>query len=50
MQVEIDRALYMNERTLLPNGNFETFRRLLLQVLGEVAAIGSRDTPRVAAE
>ena len=50
VQVEIDRALYMNERTLLPNGNFETFRRLLLQVLGEVAAIGSRDTPRVAAE
>ncbi len=50
IQVEIDRALYMNERTLQPNGNFEAFKTLLGGVIAEIAEIGQSDEQRVAAE
>lgn len=50
VQVEIDRALYMNEKTLQPNGNFEAFRTLLSGVIAEIAEIGAAKKPRVAAE
>ena len=50
VQVEVDRALYMNEKTLRPNGNFKAFRTLLGGVIAELAAIGRPETMRVAAE
>ncbi len=39
IQVEIDRSLYMEERSVRPNANFSAFRELLSQVAAEVAGI-----------
>ncbi len=50
VQIEVDRALYMNERTMLPNGNFAAFRQLLSGVIAEIAEIGRVTPRRVAAE
>jgi N-formylglutamate amidohydrolase len=51
VQVEIDRALYMDERTIRPHAGFETFRALLEGVIAEIAAIGRpRRTLPLAAE
>lgn len=50
VQIEIDRALYMNEHTLEPNGNFDAFKALLEGVIAEVAAIGRPEKTRLAAE
>ena len=50
IQVEIDRALYMNERTLKPNDNFEAFRTVLSGVIAEIADIGRGAEQKVAAE
>ena len=44
IQIEIDRALYMDEKTIRPNGNFHAFRALLRGVVSELAALGNRDT------
>ena len=41
IQVEIDRALYMDEDMIQPNANFQAFRGLLRQVTAQIAAIGS---------
>ena len=49
VQIEIDRALYMNERLIRPNGNYAAFRTLLKGVIGEIAAIG-RPRKSLAAE
>jgi len=38
-QIEIDRALYMDERAIRPNGNFETMKRIVTGVLAR--AIGA---------
>ncbi len=48
IQVEIDRALYMNERLVRPSGNFQTFQTLLRGVIGEITAIGRRELPLAA--
>ncbi|KIC10479.1 N-formylglutamate amidohydrolase [Leisingera sp. ANG-M1] len=48
IQVEIDRALYMDEANIRPNGNFETLQRLLRQVTAEIAAIGQEEMPLAA--
>jgi N-formylglutamate deformylase len=50
VQIEIDRALYMNERLIRPNGNFEAFRRLMRGVIREIAEIGRARAVPVAAE
>jgi N-formylglutamate amidohydrolase len=50
IQVEIDRALYMNEKTLEPNENFEAFRSALEGVIKDIAEIGKTDNMRLAAE
>ncbi len=50
VQVEIDRALYMNERTITPSANFAAFQRLLETVIAQLAAIGRPVETRVAAE
>lgn len=49
IQIEIDRALYMNELRVRPNGNFENFRTLMTRVVAEIADIGRKEV-RVAAE
>lgn len=50
VQIEIDRALYMNERLIRPNGNFTAILRLLEAVVSEIAAIGRQDKLPLAAE
>lgn len=50
IQVEIDRALYMNERTLELNDDFEAFRSLLTGVIAEITDIGRGVEQKVAAE
>ncbi|MFN3664065.1 N-formylglutamate amidohydrolase [Yoonia sp.] len=50
VQVEIDRALYMNERTLEPSAEFTAFRDLLARVIAQLADIGRVPEVRVAAE
>lgn len=43
VQIEIDRALYMNEQEIRPNGNFAEFKCLIEQVVGDIADIGRAD-------
>lgn len=50
IQVEIDRALYMNEKTLTPSAGFDAFRDLLAGVITDLAGIGRMNEVRVAAE
>jgi len=50
VQIEIDRALYMNERTIRPNANYASFKRLLDGIIAEVAAIGRAAEMPLAAE
>ena len=50
IQVEIDRALYMNEQLIRPNANFQAFRTLLQGVIAEIAKIGRPDQKSLAAE
>jgi N-formylglutamate amidohydrolase len=51
VQVEIDRALYMDERTIQPHTGFEAFRALLDGIIAELAGIGRpRRTLPLAAE
>jgi N-formylglutamate deformylase len=40
VQVEIDRALYMDEKTVTPRADFHEFRDLLRNVVSEIAEIG----------
>ncbi len=40
VQVEIDRALYMDEREIRPARGFDAFRRMMTSVVAEIAAIG----------
>ncbi|MFD1342149.1 N-formylglutamate amidohydrolase [Litorisediminicola beolgyonensis] len=49
VQVEIDRAIYMDERTIQPNANFHAFRRTLRGIVAELVTIGRREQP-IAAE
>ena len=48
VQVEIDRALYMDERQVRPNANYAAFGDLMRGVVGEIAGIGRRDMPLAA--
>jgi N-formylglutamate deformylase len=49
VQIEIDRSLYMDESRILPNENFQEFRRILRGVIEEITEIG-RPAQRMAAE
>ncbi|MCK8463508.1 N-formylglutamate amidohydrolase [Aliiroseovarius sp. S1339] len=40
VQVEIDRALYLNEQMVRPNGDFQQVRARLASVIAEIAEIG----------
>ncbi len=48
VQVEIDRALYMDERAIRPNADYPAMKRLMASVLAEIAALGRRDLPLAA--
>ncbi len=48
IQVEIDRALYMNEALIRPNGNFKSFLALMERVVAEVAGMGRTSMPLAA--
>jgi N-formylglutamate deformylase len=50
VQIEIDRALYMNERLIRPNGNFDAFRSLMRAVIHEIAEIGRAPSVPLATE
>jgi len=39
LQIEINRALYLNEHTIAPGANFESVQARLTQVLGSLMAI-----------
>ncbi len=49
VQIEIDRAIYMDEARIRPNGNYRAFRTLLRGIVAEIADIGAADQ-RLAAE
>ncbi|MDX5383949.1 MAG: N-formylglutamate amidohydrolase [Rhodobacterales bacterium] len=49
VQIEVDRALYMNEQLIRPNGNFGNFQKTLNGVIGRIIDIGQRNQ-RLAAE
>ena len=48
VQVEIDRALYMDEREIRPNANFRAFRQLLTGVVAEIVEMGRPKMPLAA--
>lgn len=48
VQVEIDRALYMDEATVTPNENFAVLREILRGVIAEVSQIGEEQLPLAA--
>ncbi|MBT8455869.1 MAG: N-formylglutamate amidohydrolase [Rhodobacteraceae bacterium] len=50
IQVEIDRALYMNEHTIRPNANFAAFRALMADVVADLTEIGRPARIPLAAE
>ncbi len=39
IQVEIDRALYMDEQRIVPNENYDEFKAVLRKVIAEIASI-----------
>ena len=48
VQVEIDRALYMNETALRPNENFVAFKDMLDGIIRKIAMIGNDRVPMAA--
>lgn len=48
VQIEIDRAIYMDEKRIRPNSNFDSFRALLTGVVSDIAAIGQDKLPLAA--
>ena len=48
VQVEIDRALYMDERLIQPNAAFEDVRQRLQTVISEIASYGQTRIPLAA--
>jgi N-formylglutamate deformylase len=48
VQIEIDRSLYMNERMVRPNGNFDAVKRMVTQVIDRVIASRPGQVPLAA--
>jgi len=42
IQIEIDRALYMDEERIAPNANFDAFCEILDDVVAEISGIGAQ--------
>lgn len=43
VQIEIDRALYMNEQAVRPNGTFDAFKSQIDNIVAEITQIGRAD-------
>ena len=43
VQIEIDRALYMNEQAIRPNNNFASFKALIDGIVAEISDVGRAD-------
>lgn len=50
IQIEIDRALYMDEANIRPNRRFADFRATLRGVIADIVEIGRKDSVPLAAE
>ncbi len=50
VQVEIDRALYMDERRVEPSADFEAFIALMARVMARIVPLGRPDAVPLAAE
>ena len=50
VQIEMNRALYMDEQKLEPNANFDALKSLLEGVVAEIVEIGAAKSDRLAAE
>ncbi len=50
VQIEMDRALYMDEAALTPHAGFDDFRSVLTGVIAEIAEIGRKSKVALAAE
>jgi len=50
VQIEIDRALYMDEATVTPHAGFDAFHERLQRVVASIAAIGRPSERQLAAE
>ncbi|WP_424832544.1 N-formylglutamate amidohydrolase [Ruegeria sp.] len=48
IQIEIDRALYMDEDTITPNAHFAEFKEVMRQVISSIAGIGQEQLPLAA--
>lgn len=48
VQIEIDRSIYMDEKRIRPNRNFDSFRETLRGVIAEITAIGAGEMPLAA--
>ncbi|TYB86323.1 N-formylglutamate amidohydrolase [Oceaniovalibus sp. ACAM 378] len=48
VQVEIDRALYMDEAAIRPHSGFAAFKRVIDAAVADIAAIGRREIPLAA--
>ncbi len=48
VQIEIDRALYMNEAELRPNGNFNHFKSIIDAIIAEIVTLGQEERPLAA--
>ena len=48
VQVEIDRALYMDEARVVPSAGFDSFRSVMAGVVAELARIGLQRLPLAA--
>ena len=50
IQVEIDRALYMDEEAIAPRPDFEAFRRLITGIMADIVEVGGGASMPLAAE
>ncbi|MEM8979016.1 MAG: N-formylglutamate amidohydrolase [Pseudomonadota bacterium] len=48
VQIEIDRALYMDEKSVTPLDSFDSFRELMTGVIADLAKIGASKLPMAA--
>lgn len=48
VQIEVDRSLYLNEGAVTPNANFDAFRNVLSNIVGQIAEIGAHRLPLAA--
>ncbi len=50
VQVEIDRSLYMDEASITPHADFESFRARITDVVRQISALGQAGSQSLAAE